>query len=195
MVTTMPLEITGPLKDILIIMLKPELMEEVKPPLFQINIKVQVLVGVLIKPMLKVISIKVMMKTETIGAELKIDMELEVSEIDMDKEVPLELDLKPEVLKMPMLLPDLTEEDLKIVLEVKEVLWPNLNIKTKNMLGTIVSIGEKIKKVIGMLVTIGIVKLNLMVTLLMLLKVKVGLLVKLIKITVPLLLVKVLKEP
>lgn len=188
------LEITIPLKDILIIMHPLELMVGVKLLQFLIIKRVPDLVGVLIKLMFRVISIKVMMKIETTGLMLRINMVQEVLEIDMDREVKLIPNLELWVLKMLMLLLLLIEVDQETVLMERKDLWLNLNTKIKNMPGTVLSIKVITNMDIGTKEITGIIKLNLMDILIICLKEKVGLLDKLIKIKVLLPLVMVLKE-
>lgn len=186
-------EIIGLIIERVITMLLVELMVGVKLLLYLMLMIVKHLVGDLKKLMLNLILIKIMIKPEIIGLLLKTNMDLEVLEINMDLEDKPILDLELWVLKMLMLPLNLTETDLKTVLEVKKDLWPNLNIKIKNILGTTISMLVTINMVIGTELIIGIIKLNQMDIPKIWLKVKVGLLVKLIKIMDLLLLVMVLK--
>lgn len=194
MVTNNKLEITGVLKDILITMPLLELTVGVKQLQYLTTRRVLVLVGVLKKLMYLVTLIKVMMKTEITGLTLEINMDLEVLEIDMDREVKLKPNLELWVLKMLMPLQLLIEVVQETVLMVKKDLWLNHNMKIKNMLGTVHLIMVITNMDIGIKEVTGIIKLNPMVILRMLLKEKVGLLDLLIKIKDLPLQVMVLKE-
>lgn len=194
MVINKLLETIGKLKDTLIIMHLPELMVGVKQLLYLIIKRVLVLVGVLIKLMYKVISIKVMMKTETTILMLLINMDQELLEIDMVREVKLIPNQELWVLKMLMLLLHLIEVDQEIVLMVKKDLWLCLKWKIKNMLGTVLLIMVIINMDIGIKDLTGIKRLRLMDILKVWLKEEVGLLDLMIKMRELLLLVMVLKE-
>ena len=181
MATVMLLEITGLRRDTPITMLKPELTDGVKLPLYPTTRRVLDLVGELKRLMLKVTSTKATTRTETTGLMPRTDMVREVLEADMVKEEKPTLDQEPWVLKMPMPPPTPTEVDLRTVPEERKDLWPNLNTETKNMLGTIASIVVITNMVIGTLATIGTIKLNLTDIPRIWLKEEVGLLDKLTK--------------
>lgn len=195
MVTNKALVITGTPDVKLIMKPKPVLMVKVKHPLFLITRKVLDPVGVKIELMLKVISIKAMMKKETPGRVVKENMENVMFVTNMVKLVKQAPNLRLEVKVTPMPLLILTEVVQEIALKVTRDLWLNLIIKILKNLGLTMLTGVMVKKVNGISEIIGLSKVNHMVRPAIFQKEKDMSLGLLIKTKEQVLLEKVPKEP